>query len=343
MNADREVHASAPLRIGLVSCAHVHARGLATAIASLRPRVELSGIYDEEPGRPDSLLQELRATFDPSISLHDLPALLGRSDAVVIASTNADHRRYTEAAAAAGVHVLCEKPLATTLADARAMIDACRSAGVQLGTAFPVRSSAAVLSLKDAIDNGRLGRVLAARCTNPGRYPGGWFGDPAKAGGGAVMDHTVHVADLLRWLLHDEIERVEAEVGSFGGLPVDDTGILLLDLAGGAFASIDCSWSRPKTFPTWGGLTLHVVGEKATIDVDVFRQALTHHDDGESTTRLVPWGDDLNRPMVAGFVDAILAARPVPISGEDGLRALEVAIAAYRSAAERRPVAIAGL
>ena len=75
----------------------------------------------------------------------------------------------------------------------------------------------------------------------------------------------------------------------------------------------------------------------------MFRQALTHHDDGASTTRLVPWGDDLNRPMVAGFADAILEGRPVPISGEDGLRALEVAIAAYRSAEARRPVAIADL
>jgi predicted dehydrogenase len=320
----------------------VHATGLARAIASLRPRALLAGIYDEEPERTGSLLQELRAHSDPDVQLHRLPGLLERSDAVVIASTNADHRRYTEAAAAAGLHVLCEKPLATTLADARSMIETCADAGVQLGTAFPVRSSGAVLSLKDAIDSGRMGRILAARCTNPGRYPGGWFGDPAKAGGGAVMDHTVHVADLLRWLLHDEVERVEAEVGSYSAdLAVDDTGILLLDLAGGAFASIDCSWSRPKTFPTWGGLTLHVVGEQATIDVDVFRQAITHYDDSTSDTRLVTWGDDLNWLMVGGFVDAILAGRPVPISGEDGLRALEVAIAAYRSSEERRPVAIA--
>ena len=133
-------------------------------------------------------------------------------------------------------------------------------------------------------------------------------------------------------------------MGSYSAdLAVDDTGIRLLDLVGGAFASIDCSWSRPKTFPTWGGLTLHVVGEQATIDVDVFRQAITHYDDSTTDTRFVTWGDDLNRLMVAGFVDAILAGRPVPLSGEDGLRALEVAIAAYRSSEERRPVAIADL
>jgi predicted dehydrogenase len=158
------------------------------------------------------------------------------------------------------------------------------------------------------------------------------------------MDHTVHAADAIRWLLADEFTRVQAELGSFiYGLDVEDCGVLTCDLAGGAFASIDCSWSRPKTFPTWGGVTLHVVGEKATVDIDVFRQALTHYDDTGGRTRLLGWGDDLTARMVADFVDAILAERPVPIDGEDGLRALEVAIAAYRSSESGRPVAITAI
>jgi len=109
---------------------------------------------------------------------------------------------------------------------------------------------------------------------------------------------------------------------------------------GGAFASIDCGWSRPATYPTWGGVTMHVVGERGTVDVDVFRQALTHYDDQSGVTKLVGWGDDLNGLMVGGFVDAILAGQAVPISGEDGLRSLEVVVAAYRSAELGRPVAI---
>jgi len=324
------------LRVGLVSFAHVHSPGLLKTLATL-PQVELTGLYDEEPERGSAAARAHGTAFHA-----ELEPLLERSEAVVIASTNADHRRYTEAAAAKGVHVLSEKPLATTLEDARAMIEVCRSAGVQLGTAFPVRSSAAVLSLKGLIDRGALGAVRAVRGTNPGRFPGSWFGDPAKAGGGAVMDHTVHVADLLRWLLADEVVRVHAEIGSLlWDLEVDDCGILTLDLAKGAFASIDCSWSRPKTYPTWGGVTLHVVGERGTVDVDVFRQALTHYDDLSGATKLVGWGDDLNALMVGGFVDAILAGHPVPISGEDGLRSLEVVVAAYRSAQLGRPVAIA--
>ena len=314
------------LRIGLVSFAHVHAPGLANTLGAL-DQVEFTGIYDDDEKRGRGAASAHATRWHPT-----LDGLLATSDAIVVASSNADHRRYTELAAKARVHVLCEKPLATTTADARAMIDACRSAGVQLGTAFPVRSSPAVMALKDAIAAGSLGRIRAIRATNPGQYPGSWFGDKRKAGGGAVMDHTVHAADAIRWLLGDEFARVQAELGSFiYSLEVEDCGVLTCDLAGGAFVSIDCSWSRPETFPTWGGVTLHVVGEKATVDIDVFRQALTHYDDTAGRTRLLGWGDDLTARMIADFVDAILAGRPVPINGEDGLRALEVAIADVRA------------
>lgn len=317
------------LRVGLVSWAHVHAPALARTLARL-PQVEYTGSFDETGAAHDG---RTHPTLD---------ALLGASEAVVVASTNASHRRYTDAAARAGVHVLSEKPLATSIADGRAMVETCRAAGVQLGVALPVRSSPALGALKDAIAGGTLGRIRAVRATNQGQYPGRWFGDPVEAGGGAAMDHTVHVADALRWLLGDEVVRVHAELGAFlHGLPVEDCGLLTLDLAGGAFASIDCSWSRPATYPTWGGVTMHVVGDRGTVDVDVFRQSLTHYDDGAGATKLLGWGDDLNGLMVAGFVDAILEHRPVPISGDDGLRALEVVVAAYRSAALGRPVTIA--
>ncbi|TMC58837.1 MAG: Gfo/Idh/MocA family oxidoreductase [Chloroflexi bacterium] len=330
--------AGVKLRVGLISFAHVHAAGVARTLRAL-DQVDFIGVHDEDAARGRAAAKEHGARWHES-----LDGLLAASDAVVIESTNADHRRYTEAAAARGVHVLTDKPIATTVADGKAMIDTCARAGVQLGIAFPVRSSPAVIALREAIAGGMLGTIRAVRATNPGQYPGRWFGDKKAAGGGAVMDHTVHAADAIRWLLADEVTRVHAELGSFVyGLDVEDCGILTLDLASGAFASIDCSWSRPQTFPTWGGVTLHVVGDKATVDIDVFRQALTHYDDAAGRAKLVGWGDDLNTRMIGDFVDAILARRRVPIDGEAGLRALEVAIAAYRSAEMRRPVDIAAV
>ena len=93
-----------------------------------------------------------------------------------------------------------------------------------------------------------------------------------------------------------------------------------------------------------GALALAYYAEpRATVDIDVFRQAVTHYDDAAGRTRLVGWGDDLTARMIRDFVDAILAGRPVPIDGEAGVRALEVAIAAYRSADLRRPVEISEL
>jgi predicted dehydrogenase len=97
------------LRVGLVSFAHVHAPGLASTLGAL-PQVEFAGIYDEDEQRGTAAASTHRTNWHSS-----LDGLLKASDAIVIASTNVDHRRYTEAAAKARVHVLCEKPLATTI------------------------------------------------------------------------------------------------------------------------------------------------------------------------------------------------------------------------------------
>jgi predicted dehydrogenase len=123
-------------------------------------------------------------------SFDEPEALLAASDAVIICSENVHHRALTLMAAQAGKPVLCEKPLATTPDDARAMVDACNSANVPLFTAFPCRFSPAFQTLKEAAHRGDLGEILAVRGTNRGKCPGGWFVDLALSGGGAVMDHT---------------------------------------------------------------------------------------------------------------------------------------------------------
>jgi predicted dehydrogenase len=155
--------------------------------------------------------------------------LLADVDAVVVCSETCVTGRLWKRAARAGKHVLCEKPLATTPDDARAMVAACDKAGVQLMTAFPCRFSPAFEQLAEAVRRGDIGNVLAVRGTNRGRCPGGWFTDPALSGGGAVMDHTVHVTDLLRALLRSEPAEVFCEAGN-GILhgDFDDTGFLAI-------------------------------------------------------------------------------------------------------------------
>ncbi|MGE5623576.1 MAG: Gfo/Idh/MocA family protein, partial [Methanocella sp.] len=158
------------VKVGMVSFAHMHAYSYAAAVKSL-PGVELVGISDEEAGRGREAAERFGTEY---VGGHQ--ALLARDlDAVIICSTNADHAELTIAAARAGKHVLVEKPIATNAPDARRMIAACQASGVQLQVAFPCRYQPAVARVKELIDQGAIGRVVAIKGTNHGRMPGGWF------------------------------------------------------------------------------------------------------------------------------------------------------------------------
>jgi predicted dehydrogenase len=325
------------MKVGIISFAHGHANGNASCLARL-PDAELVAIADDD----DARLRDAVARFGGE-AYADYRDLLARSDidAVIVTSPNAQHAEHVIAAAAAGKHVLCEKPIATSLADGRAMVAACREHGVKFQTAFPVRFSAPAVTLRRMVREGVVGTPLAVKATNPGSYPGGWFGDPALAGGGAVMDHTVHVVDLLRWIFDVEVTRVYAEIGSriHAGLPVDDVATVMLTLSNGIFVSLDPSWSRPKSWPIWGGLTMDVIGDRGVISMDAFGQNLQLVEDRGPRHVAVPWAEGGDRAMIRGFLDAIRNDTDPPVTGEDGLRATEVALCAYEAAKRGEPVA----
>ncbi|MGH2412046.1 MAG: Gfo/Idh/MocA family protein, partial [Chloroflexota bacterium] len=225
-----------PLRVALLSAAHVHAAAYAEALGQIEGAT-LSAVWDDQAVRGRPFAAKYNVPLQPN--LEDLWA---DCDAVVITAENARHRSLCEAACAAGKHVLCEKPLAISQEDAEAMIAAADSAGVILGTAFPMRHSLPARALHRALRAGTVGEVLAVRTTNHGTMPPGWFQDPALAGGGAVIDHTVHVADLLRWYLEDEPETVHAEIshGLHGGA-VDDAAFLIITFKSGVEVTHDPS------------------------------------------------------------------------------------------------------
>ncbi len=330
-----------PVRVGVLSVAHVHAPWYLAALDAL-PDVALVGCWDA-----DAALAQARATVAGTRAWEDMDALIDAVDAVVIAGVNRDHRAIAERAAAAHRHVLCEKPLATTVTDARAILDACRAAGVRLMTAFPSRMSAAVVALAAAIDDGVVGEVVAFEGVNAGEMPdvhGAWFVDPRLAGGGAVTDHVVHLADLMRWLTGSEVVEVYAVANRIlqdRFEHVETGGLVTLRLANGVVGTIDCSWSRPRSYPTWGGLSLEVLGTGGAIDLDAFRQRLEVYGRREDGVRWESFASDANGPMLAEFVAAVREDREPAISGVDGLRAVEIVQAAYRSIASGQPVAIA--
>jgi predicted dehydrogenase len=327
------------VKIGIMSFAHLHAEAYIHNLSAISG-VEFIGLADDDAARGQHFAGQFNARLFPSYE-----ALLAESpDGVIICSENNKHRPLAELAAQAGVHVLSEKPLATTLPDARAIIDACAAANVILMTAFPMRFSAPLLEVKATLDEGRLGRLYGFNTTNQGQMPGAhrhWFVDRELAGGGAVMDHTVHLADVLRWFLRAEVAEVYAvhnHIMHRDTVDVETGGLLMLTFGDGTFASIDCSWSKPLNYPTWGGLTMELISERGLTVVDAFRQNLNIYNQRQPAHTWAYWGSDANQAMLEEFVAAIREQRPPAVTGEDGYRAIEVALAAYQSAATGQPV-----
>lgn len=155
------------------------------------------------------------------VSTTDLAELLATPgvDAVYISTTNELHRDQAIAAARAGKHILCEKPLALSLADAHAAVDAAKVAGVVFATNHHLRNAGAHRAMREAILAGRIGRPLAARVFHAVYLPPnlqGWRINAPEAGGGVILDIAVHDADTLRFVLGDEPESVVAMTQSSG-------------------------------------------------------------------------------------------------------------------------------
>jgi predicted dehydrogenase len=202
-----------------------------------------------------------------------------------------------------------------------------------------------VVRLRALLRNGALGQIYAIKATNHGQLPGGWFVERALAGGGAVIDHTVHVIDLLRWFFDAEVSEVYAEIGVgllHAGLDIDDAGMLSFTLSNGAYGTLDTSWSRPTGFPTWGDVTIEVVAESGWARLDTFKQQFAVYSNRTSKVQWVGWGGNMDLGLMRDFVAMIVEGRAPSIPGRDGLKALEVALAAYQSAALGAPITIVG-
>ncbi|WP_433938367.1 Gfo/Idh/MocA family protein [Paenibacillus lautus] len=322
------------VKVGFISFAHMHAASYLFGMLK-RDDVEVIGIADEdaERVRPYSV--------DRGIPYYaDYNELLAQElDAVVICSENARHAEITKRAAAAGKHVLCEKPLGLSEAEMLEMIQVCKDNGVQLMTAFPCRYITSVRQAKEAIDAGQIGDILAMKGTNRGTMPGGWFIEREKSGGGAVLDHTVHVMDLMHWFTGSKAEEVYAHAETlFNDTEIDDAGMVHVKFANGVVAVLDPSWSRNRTFPTWGDVTLEIIGTKGVLNIDSFAQKNDVYSDVTGKASWSFWGDDMDEGLVNSFVESIRDGKPVEITGEDGYLSARVAIAAYESASTKRTV-----
>ncbi len=315
------------MKVGIISFAHMHAQSYA-AYLQKHPDVQFTAIWDNDEERGRAAAAAYQVDYH-----RDLREFLQTDvEAVIVCSENARHKEHVIAAAKAKKQILCEKPIATEVKDAEEMIRTCRDEGVILQIAYPVRFSPVMEQVKQLIESQAIGKILAINGTNHGQMPGGWFVDKELSGGGAATDHIVHVMDLVRWLLKDEGKSVYAELDTrFYDIEVEDCGIVSLEMESGVIVTIDPSWSRPKTFPTWGDVTMHIVGTKGTLWVDVFKQHALFYNDRGNRLQYLPWAKDMDEGLIADFVQCVQEGRPPSISGEDGLRTLEIVKAAYES------------
>jgi predicted dehydrogenase len=249
-------------------------------------------------------------------------------DAAVVSTPNALHAPQAIALLRAGKHVLVEKPMATSVVEADAMIEASRGTGAWLMVAHCWRFRQEVIAMRDRIVAGALGEVVKTRGygVHANWGPSGWFTDPALAGGGALVDMGVHAIDTARFLLGDpEPTRVCAAVGTRyarGRYAVDDDGIVLIGWSNGTNSVVESGWWQP-----------HLGGLEADTEVygtEGYARIWPADDPGEDYEHCT---QPMYSAQMAEFLDAIEEGRQPRPSGEDGRVVMRIVEEAYASAA----------
>ncbi len=277
---------------------------------------------------------------------NDLAALVGANDvdAVYISTTNELHRDQALAAARAGKHVLCEKPLALSLADARAMVAECRARGLVMGTNHHRRNAATHRAMREAIKQGRIGKPLFARVFHAVYLPPnlqGWRIDKPEAGGGVVLDITVHDADTLRFVLDAEPVAVSAMTSRVGmGRGGLEDGVMgVVRFSNGVLAQFHDAFTT-----RYAATGFEVHGEEGSL---VGRDCMTQASKGEVALRSAKGEEPLRiehenlyARSVRLFQEAVAGRGAPAATGEDGVKSLSVAIATLEAARFGRETAV---
>jgi UDP-N-acetyl-2-amino-2-deoxyglucuronate dehydrogenase len=330
-----------PVRFALVGCGRISGNHF-DALKQHVARAELVAVCDT---RPAALQAAVDCTGAPGFD--SLDALLAGSDPdlVVLATPSGLHPLQAMRVAASGRHVLSEKPMATKWDDGMAMVRACRDAGVKLFVVKQNRLNPTMQLLKTAVDGGRFGRVHMVNVNVFWTRPQSYYDEAPWRGrwdmdGGAFLNQASHYVDMVDWLV-GPVDSVHAYTATLGrAIEAEDTGVMSLRLRSGGLASINVTMlTHGKNFE--GSITL--LGERGTVRVG-----------GVAVNRIEHWEFDEPRPEDATVADASYATPSVygfghplyydnviatlrgekqaQVDGYEGLRSLEVIIAAYRSA-----------
>ena len=329
------------IRFALVGCGRISANHF-EALRQHHERAELVAVCDTNA---DALAAAVAKTG--ARGFDSLDALLASSAADIVALTTPSglHPQQAIACARAGRHVLSEKPMATKWDEGMQMVRACRDAGVKLFVVKQNRLNPTMQLLKGAIEAGRFGRIYMVNVNVFWTRPQSYYDDAPWRGrwdldGGAFMNQASHYVDMVDWLV-GPVDSVHAYTATqLRDIEAEDSGVMSLRLRAGGLASINVSM---LTYPRNLEGSITVLGERGTVRIG-----------GVAVNRIEHWEFDEHRPeddtakdasyaptSVYGFghplyyanvIDTLRGQAHAQVDGYEGLRSLEVIIAAYRSA-----------
>jgi 1,5-anhydro-D-fructose reductase (1,5-anhydro-D-mannitol-forming) len=288
--------------------------------------------------------REYAAANGISSSTDSLDEALSDVDAAYISSTNEKHFEQAIAALKQGVHVLCEKPIAMDSASARQMVRAADEAGLVLATNHHLRNSAIIRTMQLAVANGDLGDLLAVRVAHAVSLPErlrGWRIDSAEAGGGVVLDITVHDADTIRFVTGLEPTEVTAVAVSQGlGSGVPDAVMVAGRLGDSVLFSTHDAFTVEHAVTSFEvhGTEASLIGRNCMTPAPV--GTLERLCNGSSEPVDVPEVESLYTPNIRAFVSAVAGDGPPLATGDDGRRSLETALGVLESLKESRVVTL---
>ena len=327
---------------GLIGASDVARSRLIPAINSF-PDSKVVAVYSRDSERAKTYAREngISKAYSELTELLADPAV----DVVYISTTNEKHRDEVIAAAHAGKHVLCEKPLALTLEDALAMKEACTQAGVILGTNHHLRNSVTHRVMRQLVLEGAIGRVLAARVFHAVHLPKrlrGWRLKSVEAGGGVIFDITVHDADVLHFVLGSQAEEVVALAVSqgLGEGGLEDAVMGVIRFPGSVLAQFHDAFTikHGKTGLQIYGTEGALIGDEVMTQEPKGTVVLRREDKTEKVPLLDP--EDLYRHQVRHFTAAIRGTGTPFTTADDGIESLAVALAVHESVASGRAVRV---
>ena len=324
------------LRWGLVGAGDIARKRVAAALAGAT-RSRLVAVCRRDAGRAEEFARRVGATrwhADWRDLVRD-----DAIDAVYVATPVALHAPVTIAAAAAGKHVLCEKPMALDVAECDTMIAAAERGGVKLGVAYYRHRYPIVCRMAELLREGAIGVPVMAQLEAFERFdpapdhPRAWLLDPSVSGGGPMFDFGCHRLEVLLALFGDVVDVRGLHANTLFERPVEDAAVEVLRFSPGPIAIVSVAHAAAEPRDTF-----HLFGSEGSLHVPVLNgAALTITSRGATRTEQHPAPDNLHLPLVQQFVEAVLDDAPPVVDGRMGRAVNRLLAAAAGDAAPRRP------